>query len=181
MATRKECFIAVDVETSGPIPGDYSMLSLGACVVGGEDNGFYAEIKPLNDKGVPDALKVTGFDLADLARTGECPKDAMGRFRDWVQKVSTGQEPVFVGFNAGFDWSFVNWYFHHFLGDNPFGFAPLDIKSFYMGMIRCDWEGTKSSRIRPEFRAAKPGDHNALTDARVQGEMFEKMLKAERP
>jgi ribonuclease T len=37
MAGKKECLISVDVETSGPIPGDYSMLSLGACVVGGKD------------------------------------------------------------------------------------------------------------------------------------------------
>jgi DNA polymerase III epsilon subunit-like protein len=181
MASKKEFFISVDVETSGPIPGDYSMLSLGACVVGGKEDGFYVEIKPLNDNAVPDALKVTGFDLAKLAKTGERPEDAVAKFRDWVQQVKGDAKPVFVGFNAGFDWSFVNWYFIHYLSENPFGFAPLDIKSYYMGLVGCEWEGTKSSRIRPEFQPAKPGDHNALTDARAQAEMFEKMRMAERP
>lgn len=181
MAGKKECFISVDVETAGPIPGDYSMLSLGACVVGGKDEGFYVEIKPLNDNAVPEALKVSGFDLAELAKSGDTAEDAMAKLRDWVKKVSRAAKLVFVGFNAGFDWSFVNWYFIHFLGENPFGFAPLDVKAYYMGLIGCDWEETKSSRIRPEFQPAKPGDHNALTDARAQAEMFEKMRAAERP
>src|ERR1019366_4274639 len=128
MSIRKGCFISIDVETSGPIPGDYSMLSMGACVIGRPDEGFYVELQPISDKAVADALKVTGFVLEDLAKTGERPNSAMGRFRDWVQNVSAGDKPVFVGFNAGFDWSFVNWYFIHFVGENPFGFAPLDVK-----------------------------------------------------
>jgi DNA polymerase III epsilon subunit-like protein len=181
MAGKTECFISVDVETSGPIPGDYSMLSLGACVVGGKDEGFYVEIKPLNDNAVPAALKVSGFDLTKLAKSGEAPKEALAKLRDWVKTVSGAATPVFVGFNAGFDWSFVNWYFIHFLGENPFGFAPLDVKAYYMGMTGCAWEDTKSSRVRPEFQPAKVGDHNALNDARAQAEMFGKMLTAERP
>lgn len=181
MAGKKECFISVDVETSGPIPGDYSMLSLGACIVGGEGDSFYVEIKPINDNAVPEALKVSGFDLAKLATTGESPEDAVAKLATWVKKVAGAAKPVFVGFNAGFDWSFVNWYFIHFAGENPFGFAPLDVKAYYMGLIGCSWEDTKSSRVRSEFQPAKPGDHNALTDARAQGEMFEKMLVAKRP
>jgi DNA polymerase III epsilon subunit-like protein len=180
MASDAETFISIDVETSGPIPGDYSMLSLGACVVGGAGGGFYVEIKPINGNAVPAALKVSGFDLAKLAASGERPEDALARLRDWVKAVSGPAKPVFVGFNAGFDWSFVNWYFVHFLGENPFGFAPLDVKAYYMGLVGCGWEETKSSRIRPEFQPAKPGDHNALADARAQAEMFEKMLAAKR-
>jgi hypothetical protein len=60
------------------------MLSLGAYVVGRRDEGFYVEIKPLNDNAVPQALKVTGFNLAELGRTGERPENALGKFRDWV-------------------------------------------------------------------------------------------------
>jgi hypothetical protein len=32
MSIEKEIFVSVDVEASGPIPGKYSMLSIGACV-----------------------------------------------------------------------------------------------------------------------------------------------------
>lgn len=175
MANKPEVFISVDVESSGPIPGHYSMLSLGACVVGSNDKGFYVEFKPLNDNAVPEAIKVTGFDLATLAEKGERPEVAMKKLAEWVKEVAGDAEPVLVSFNAGFDWSFVNWYFIHFLKDNPFGFAALDIKSFYMGLTGCSWDDTKSSRVRPEFQPATAGDHNALNDARSQGEMFEKM------
>jgi DNA polymerase III epsilon subunit-like protein len=174
-----ECFISVDVETSGPVPGEYSMLSLGACVVGQRDETFYVELQPLNDNAVPEAVKVTGFDLAALWRTGERPEVAVGKLRDWVLEVSAGK-PVFVGFNAAFDWSFVNWYCHRYLGENPFGFAPLDIKSYYMGVAGCRWEETKSSRLPSAYQPRQAGDHNALNDARAQAEMFEKMLAAHR-
>jgi DNA polymerase III epsilon subunit-like protein len=175
MTSKGECFISVDVETSGPIPGEYSMLALGACVVGKRDEGFYAELQPLNGNAVSEALKVTGLDMSELERTGELPAVAMRKFCDWLEQASRGAKLVFVGFNAGFDWSFINWYMHRFLGQNPFGFAPLDIKSYYMGLTGCDWEDTRSSRIRPEYQPDSLGNHHALADARAQAEMFEKM------
>ena len=27
---------------------------------------------------------------------------------------------MFISDNNGFDWQFINWYFHHFTGSNPF-------------------------------------------------------------
>lgn len=177
MPNDTECFISIDVECSGPIPGDYSLLSIGACVVGRRDETFYAVLKPINDNAVPAAIKVTGFEMAQLQLTGELPNDVFTKFRDWVLRVSETAKPVFVGFNAGFDWSFVNWYFHHFLGDNPFGAAPLDIKAYYMGRSGCRWDETKSSRLPPEFQPSKPGTQHALADAQAQAEIFEKMLR----
>src|SRR4051812_40180642 len=101
--SKPECYISVDVETAGPIPAEYSLLSLGACVVGRRDEEFYVEFKPLNGNAVPEALKVSGFDLAELTRTGERPEEGMAKFRDWVRQASGAAAPVFVGFNAGFD------------------------------------------------------------------------------
>jgi len=40
----------------------------------------------------------------------------MNKFCDWLKEVRGARKPVFVGFNASFDWSFVNWYFVKFLG-----------------------------------------------------------------
>lgn len=45
--------MTVDIEASGPIPGEYSMLSLGACIVGDISKRFYIEIKPINDNFCP--------------------------------------------------------------------------------------------------------------------------------
>lgn len=83
-----------------------------------------------------------------------------------------GDKVVFVGFNAPFDWSFVNYYFHRFLGRNPFGFAALDIKAYYMGVTGCTWSDTRSSRIAAALRPRTHSDHTALHDALHQAELF---------
>src|SRR5580704_84282 len=128
---QKDCFISVDVETSGPIPGVYSLLSIGACLVEDRSATFECILKPISQEADPKALEISGFSLEILQRDGLEPKEAMQQFEDWVKSVTVDRSPVFVGLNAGFDWSFVNYYFHRYLDSNPFGFAPLDIKALY--------------------------------------------------
>jgi DNA polymerase III epsilon subunit-like protein len=145
----KEVCISVDIEAAGPIPSTYSMLSLGAVAVDAPKATFYAEFQPVNENYLPEAMKVVGRTLQDFRRAGREPKDAMIAFRDWLGAVVTSGKPVFVGFNAVFDWAFVNHYFQHYLNENPFGFGGIDIKSYYMGMTGCSWEDTRSSSYRP--------------------------------
>jgi len=173
----KEIYISVDVEAAGPVPPTYSMLSIGAAVVADPELTFYAEIKPINEHSLPEAMRVIGRSLKDFARTGRDPKEAMTAFRDWLLEVAKGKMPVFVGFNATFDWAFMNFYFHEYLGENPFGFGGLDIKSYYMGMTVCAWEDTRSSRIANDFKSPSLHTHQALDDAIEQGGMFRKMME----
>jgi DNA polymerase III epsilon subunit-like protein len=173
----REVYISVDVEAAGPLPPTYSMLSLGAVNVEDPKATFYVEIKPVNDASVPGAMKVVGRTLQDFAEDGRDPKEAMAAFRDWLASVAKHGKLVFVGFNATFDWAFVNFYFHEYLGENPFGFGGIDIKSYYMGMTGCAWEDTRSSRIGSELKGPSPHTHNALDDAVEQGEMFRRMIK----
>lgn len=180
MNQPSECFVSVDVETAGPIPGYHSLLSLGACVVGEPEKHFYSEFKPQTPHFIPEAVAVTGLDLAKLEATGEEPAVALRRFRDWAQALADNSPLVFVGFNAAFDWSFVNYHFHTHLGVNPFGFAPLDIKSYYMGQAGCSWGETKSSKLPTEFHVEPSAKHNALSDAVAQAETFARMMRANR-
>src|SRR5260370_35500006 len=110
------------------------MLSVGAGLVGALDHTFDAELRPISDQFVPAALEVTGFDLRELSTRGQQPITVMQNLLDWVAVESHGVSPVFVGFNAGFDWPFVNCNFHKFLCKNPFGMPPLDIKAYYIGL-----------------------------------------------
>lgn len=174
---KRERYFSVDVESSGPIPSEYSMLSIGACVVGKPAEAFYAELKPISSRFVPAALKVSGFNLSMLRRNGEAPKKAMKSFRAWIEKASGSFKPVFVGFNACYDWQFVNWYLERFTDGNPFGFAGLDIKSYYMGFSGKHWSETTSSQLPPEFQPDQPQTHNALDDARSQASIFAKLLR----
>jgi len=169
----REHYISVDVETSGPIPGEYSMLSLGACVVENNEKTFYVELKPTSENAVPEALATTGFSLEHLRRDGVEPAKAMADFANWLREtVPKGARPVFVGLNAPFDWSFVNYYFVRFGGANPFGHSALDIKALYMGATGCTWAQTTSSQMAKRLHPKKEGTHNALDDALYQAELF---------
>ena len=41
-------YIMVDVESDGPIPGDYSMVCFGAIVVSSLDRTFYGRLKTVS-------------------------------------------------------------------------------------------------------------------------------------
>jgi DNA polymerase III epsilon subunit-like protein len=153
------------------------MLSIGACAVDEPDESFYAELKPISENFVHAALQVSGFKLEELQRNGTAPEQAMKSFEAWIRKITGSCKPVFVGFNACYDWQFVNWYFVRFTGANPFGFSGLDIKSFYMGLSGKRWSETTSSQLPAEFQPDGPQTHNALDDARAQASIFAKLLR----
>lgn len=182
MSTAPKCFgseeiyISVDIEASGPIPGTYSMLSLGACVVSDISSTFYRELQPITANYVSEALEVNKLSLEALRMRGERPNKVMEDFRDWIRIRSSGQTAVFVGFNASFDWQFVNWYFHTYIGENPFGVAALDIKAYYMGKLDCKWCETRARSLIAKYGNNNTLTHNALDDARAQASIFKRLI-----
>jgi ribonuclease T len=179
---RPECFISVDVETAGPHPLSYSLLSIGACLVDEPETGFYIELKPIHQAATDDALAVAKLSLEDLAVTGASPEVAMQQFADWVAEVvPEGHVPVFTGFNSPFDWMYINTYFHEFIGFNPFGHSALDIKSYFMGKMGSSWAETSMNYLSPRYLAGRPLSHNALSDARDQAELFRAIRANEGP
>ncbi|EMN2534492.1 3'-5' exonuclease [Acinetobacter baumannii] len=179
MIPKKEIFISVDVETSGPIPSMYDLLSIGACIIDKPNETFYCELKPVSNNADPEALAVTGFSLEKLAQDGLSPVLAMKEFDIWINiHIKENEIPVFVGFNVGFDWSFINYYFIKYLGRNTFGFTSLDIKSLYMGRFGGSWSNTKSSKILERLNPSIVSNHNALQDALFQAELFRLILNS---
>jgi DNA polymerase III epsilon subunit-like protein len=173
MNDKREVFVSVDVETSGPIPGEFSLLSIGACNVFNPDKTFTCQLKPITNAFDPKALEVTGLSMEGLMKCGLEPHPAMSSFSQWLASLSDSDDSIiFVGFNAPFDWSFVNYYFHRFLGGNPFGFTALDIKALYMGATGCSWHDTRSSKIAEHLKPTLSGTHDALRDAQYQAEIF---------
>jgi DNA polymerase III epsilon subunit-like protein len=176
-----ECYVSVDVEAAGPSPCCYSMLSIGACLVHDPEQHFYIELQPLTLNAVPAAMDVHHLSLERLARAGVPPAQAMARFADWLASVvPDGQRPIFVSFNAAFDWMFVNDYFHRFLGHNPFGHSALDIKAFYMGLSGRPWSETSMRWLPPRYMSSRRLQHHSLQDAIDQAGLFRQLL-AETP
>ena len=168
-----ETLISIDVETAGPNPSSYSLLSIGACLLDDPSSGFYVELKPVNDAMTAEALSIGGLTIEHLHKNGQEPSAAMMQFESWLESVVPSESsPVFVGFNAAFDWMFVCDYFERFLGRNPFGHAALDMKSFYMGMAGGSWAETSMRFLSPRYLDGRALSHNALGDARDQAALF---------
>jgi len=128
-------YIMVDVETDGPIPADYSMICFGAIVVDEKlDKTFYGQLKPISDQWLPKALEISGFTRQETLNF-EDAKTVMEHFRNWIAEHSN-QRPIFISDNNGFDWQFINYYFHHFLGNNPFGYSSTNLGSLYKGLVK---------------------------------------------
>lgn len=125
----------VDIESDGPIPGDYSMICFGAVVVEPSlSKTLYGQLRPISDRWIPDALAVSGFTREQTMAFPEA-EAAMRQFQLWLSEHSLGRA-LFISDNNGFDWQFINWYFHHFTGSNPFGFSSANLGSLYKGVVR---------------------------------------------
>ena len=175
----RERLISVDIEASGPSPSTGSLVSIGACPVDDPSTGLYLELKPLPD--LPwsdDTASVHGLDRARLEREGLEPAQAMTRLDTWLTEVSGDRQPVFVGFNAPFDWMFVADYFWRYLGRNPFGISALDLKSYYMGREAIEeWKQTRRVYVDRRYYLAADHNHHALDDARGQARLAQVLLR----
>jgi hypothetical protein len=180
MNTRlPELYVAVDVEADGPIPGPYSMLSLGMSVVGRPELAFYTELRPVSDDFVPEALAVSGLDRDRLKATAPAPEAAMGAAARWVDGLRRTGRPVFLAGPAVWDGMFVHWYFVRFTGRNPFGTtgSGIDLRSYWMGLTGSEWSRTGKNTIK---RATGLRDlahtHHAGEDAAELATVFEAVL-----
>ncbi len=175
---QAETLVSIDIEASGPSPTTGSMLSIGACLVDDPEIGLYLELKPSADLPWSEGAEaVHRLDRARLEREGLEPAEAMARLADWLAEVCPGRRPVFVGFNAPFDWMFVADYFWRFLGRNPFGISALDLKAYYMSRADvAEWEHTHRQNVDAYLGIAPNHNHHALDDARGQALLAQRLL-----
>ena len=128
-------YIMVDIESDGPVPVEYSMICFGAVIVDEQlDKTFYGKLKPISDQWIPDALKVSSFSREETLQFDD-PQVVMENFSKWLTAHCKNQ-PVFISDNNGFDWQFVNYYLHRFMGKNPFGHSSTNLGSLYKGLVK---------------------------------------------
>jgi hypothetical protein len=154
----------VDIESDGAIPGDYSMVCFGVVLVDENlDRTFYGKLKPISDQFIPEALAVSGFSRAETEEFDD-PKTVMTDFKNWILENSKGR-PIFISDNNGFDWMFICWYFHHFIGENPFGYSSRRLADLYCGLEKDSFAQWKHLRKTTHT-------HNPVDDAMGNAEVL---------
>lgn len=180
-----DVYFSADIETDGPIPGDYSMLSFAVCVAGTYDGTifsrsdpaervFYRELRPISERLDPEAMEVNGLDRERLAREGDDPRRAMDEAAAWIRRLAGDARPVLVAAPVAFDWSFLYWYFVRYsTTGSPFGFSScLDVRSFYQGAAGTRFSESGRSALPKSLLPGRPHTHHAAEDALEQAELF---------
>lgn len=186
---RPDLYVSVDIETDGPIPGEYSILSFALCLASRYDGSafdviepdptttFYAELKPISDRFEQEALDVHGLDRDALAVDGKDPEVAMREAGEWIAAHSDGARPVLVAYPLPFDWAFLYWYFIRFTGESPFGISScLDIRTLYQARALTPFDLSSQRSMPPSLLPSRPHTHNAADDAQEQAELFNRIF-----
>ena len=182
-----ETYISTDIEADGPIPGEYSMLSFGSVALNKNKQvlgTFEANLELLpNAKQNKETMdwwnEPKNISAYKATRTNlESPESAIRNYVRWIKQYNN---PVFVGYPSGFDFTFIYWYLIKFAGESPFSFSAIDIKTYAMSMLLKDYrESTKRNMPKRWFEKNLRHTHNALDDAMEQGMLFINMLNENR-
>jgi hypothetical protein len=179
----REIYVSTDVETDGPVAGRHSMLSIGSAA--------YAADKTLLSTFSANLETVAGLESDDVTaawwatqpaawqacrHNPEAPLAAMKNYLAWLKQLPG--RPVFVAYPAAFDFPFVYWYLTRYVGENPFGYSVIDIKTYAMAMLRRPYRACGKRSLPAEWFDPHEHTHVALDDAMEQGSLFCNMLRA---
>jgi len=187
---QTDVYFSADVETDGPIPGPFSMLSF-AMVYAGRFDGekfqrpdsftqsFYRELRPISDSFQIEALQVNQLDRSRLCIEGQDPASAMTDASRWVRDVAAACRPVLVAYPLSFDWTWLYWYFIRFSADgSPFNHSGcFDLKTAYSVKAHVPISGARRSGLPDPLRPPSRHTHHALHDAIEQAEIFVRLME----
>lgn len=180
-----DLYFSADVETDGPIPGPYSILSFAIVYAGSFDGRkfkrpenydriFYRELKPISDSFQREALEVNGLDRARLCIEGMAPERAMTEASQWIGANTDGAKPVLVAYPLSFDWTWLYWYFIRFCkSGSPFDYSRcFDIKTALAVKAGIPISQAGRSRLDLTLSSKRQHTHHAVDDAIEQAEIF---------
>lgn len=173
-----EVYFSTDIESDGPIPGSYSMLSFASAAFDESGNllGTFSRNLELlsNAKQHPNTMDFWNKNRVAYEETRKnivTPEVAINEYVNWI-KTFPGT-PVFVGFPVAFDFMFVYWYLIEFFGSSPFSHSALDIKTLAMiGLNKGYRQSVKRNMPKKWFNGCGKHTHIAEDDAIEQGKLF---------
>jgi len=185
MSIKHSLFLSFDVEADGECPGINSLLSVG--FAGFTKTGeivfeYEANIKPLPDC-TQNANTMAWWNKPEqqeaykyVCSNQQDAKNVFTELNDKLLKLKDQYNIFPVAWPANYDWQWIHYYFHRFVGSNPLGFSARCIASYAWGMMKTT---NPKERINfepfvdPRFKHT----HKALDDAKEQGAMLINMLK----
>lgn len=182
---QTEIYLSVDIEADGPIPGPYSMLSIGA--VAYTEDGEAIDEYSVNLETLPEAKahpRMTAWWQQFPQAWEACrknprkPKQVMNEFADWVEGLPG--TPIFVAWPATWDFMWIYWYLIQFTDRRPFSEHGIDMRSYAMGMRKTPFRRSGKHYLPKRWFSEHPHTHIALDDAKEQGELFINMVKENR-
>ncbi len=187
MLDTNQIYVIVDIETNGPIPGLYSMLSIGAVAstTNEEVDSFYRTLLPYEyaseDPGTMQWWKSQPKAWQEVTTNAKSPETVVMDFVQWLENLDA--TPVFVAHPVLFDYPFVSWYLHKFAGKNPFDDYTgvqrvLDLASFAAGKFNLPLSQAARPQLPASLKVGMPEhSHRAIDDARGYGVMLRNILK----
>lgn len=187
-----DAYFSADVETDGPIPGPYSILSFAIVYAGSFDGTrferpqkyhqtIYKELKPISNDFQEEALQINRLNRSRLCLEGESPELAMTDASRWVKVNAGHSRPVLVAYPLSFDWTWLYWYFVRFSSDgSPFGYSRcFDIKTALAVKAGIPISEAGRSRLDSWLQSKRQHTHHALDDAIEQAEIFANVFEWE--
>lgn len=162
----------IDVESDGPNPSNYSMVSFG-CVHVYNKESFYGKTAPINKMYREDALKISGV-TRDEHKLFPPARETIYEFIKWLgEQIDFNKNRIVMwSDNPAFDFQWIEAYTESFFSYNPFGHSARRIGDLYAG-ITGKWNDHSSWK---KFRETKH-THNPVNDAMGNVEALRKILR----
>ena len=187
-------YVSLDVEANGPCPGLNSMLSLGAAAFfdGLIVSTFYKKLIPESGPNFTEdsdtmkwwETKPEAWD--EVNQDQQDSQEVMTEFGSWLGRlngvtVRRDAKLVAAAWPAAFDFGYVNYYMHQCYGENPLGFACLDIRSFANGLFNTPGYYERISEgdlyVKYDIKTDDLRQHVSVDDAIRQGRLLMALLK----
>lgn len=181
--------IVLDIETTGVNPQKHGIVSIGAIEFEEPGNEFYGECRIFDGAHISEeALEVNHFTHDDITDpTKQSPEVLMRAFLKWSREV---EERTLCGLNiGGFDLQFIVATAHRHGLNFDFAYRTLDLHTMsYMHMVKSGIDiptHNKHTAIDLEETLSYVGlqnidvPHNALGDAKLEGECVSRLLYGE--
>jgi hypothetical protein len=177
-----DIFVSTDIETDGWQIHENSILSIGSAAFFEDKtliNTFSVNLETLPKRiANPETVEWWGKypDAWEKCRKNcVAPEKGMREYLAWLKSLPG--RIIFVGYPIAFDFTFVNEYLLRFTGENPFGFAVIDMRSYMMGLRGKSFRESGNNYWPKRWFEGHEHTHIALEDAIEQGIVFCNMLQ----